>query len=165
MYLNATENTNQSGLLHSLGDAINMYNVDCDTCNATINSHYYCFLFWTIRWKTHCCAPMATHSIFILTKISISTKHKTIKITVVAFYNCCSLYCWNQKRLTVYIKEALTLMATLTTFPRQQWLRERDTICTLPILLAYSWRCFNFTGYSVSNEVNNLIGNMEMCGN
>jgi hypothetical protein len=25
--------------------------------------------------------------------ISISTKQKTIKITVVAFYNCCSLYC------------------------------------------------------------------------
>jgi len=42
MYLNATENTKHSALLHSLGDAMNMNNAECDTCSATMHSRYYC---------------------------------------------------------------------------------------------------------------------------
>jgi len=71
--------------------------------------------------------------------MSISATQKTIKITRVAFYNCCSLYCCNITRSTVYIKEALTLMATSTTFPRQQWLLERDKMI-----------CYTYTAYLVS---------------
>jgi len=139
MYLNATENTNQSALLHSLGDAINMCNVECNTCSATMHSHYYCFLLWTIRWKNTLLRFHDDAFNIYTDKISIPTKHKTtIKITVVAFYNCCSLYCWNPTRSTIYIKEALTLMATLTTFPRQQCLRECDTMI-----------CYTYTAYLV----------------
>jgi hypothetical protein len=143
MYLNATENTKQSAFLHSLDDAFNIYNVESNTCSATTQSSYYCLLLLSVFLNNTVENTLLrfhgdTFNIYT-GNMSISTTQKTIKITRVAFYNCCCLYCCNLTRSTVYIKEALTLMATSTTFPRQQWLRESDTMI-----------CYTYTAYLVS---------------
>jgi hypothetical protein len=89
MYVNATENTKQSALLHSLDDAFNIDNVESDPCSATTLSSSYCVLLLSVFFNNtveNTLLLFHGDAFNIYTdNMSISTTQKTIKITRVAF--------------------------------------------------------------------------------
>jgi hypothetical protein len=86
MHLNATGNTKQSALLHSLGDAFNIYNVENDTCSATVHSPYYFFLYFFNNTVENTLLRFHGNAFNIYTdNISISTTQKTTTNALLLF--------------------------------------------------------------------------------